>query len=83
MSVAFIFIAYVLGVLSCVVGLAFGATCSDGDEKLNHALFVDRVIRRLNETEMPDGLEKYPTDRVWYIAMKKAIEIVKKGGREN
>lgn len=43
MIVAFIFIAYVLGVLSCVVGLAFGATSSDGDDKLSHALYVERV----------------------------------------
>ena len=82
MNVVYIFIAFVMGALSCVIGLAFGSSASDGDKELSHALFIDRVLHRLDQEPMPEGLEKYPTERVWYIAMKKAIEIVKKGGKD-
>lgn len=83
MSVAFIFISYVLGVLSCVVGLAFGATSSNGDDKLSHALYVERVTDKLTEEQMPECIKDYPSDKVWYVAMKKAVEIVRNGGKEN
>lgn len=31
---------------------------------------------------MPEGIKDYPSDKVWYIAMKKAVEIVRNGGKD-
>lgn len=82
MNVVFIFIAFTFGVLSCVVGLAFAANISDADGALSHSLYVERVAGRLNEEPMPEGMEGYPADKVWYVAMKKAVEIVRNGGKD-
>lgn len=81
MSVVFTIIAFILGYITCILGVALGTSASEADKTLSHVLYMERVVNRLEHEEMPEGIKDYPTDKVWYVAMKRAIEIVRNGGK--
>lgn len=60
MNIVFIFVAFFLGVIACVLGLVFASASSDADDLLSESLYVERVVSRLNEETLPEGMGTYP-----------------------